>query len=144
MRHIERLFQTVEADKDIQNIMRKRLHYYDTKIFIRDAFEYIESIRNKSMFCVIKNVSPNGMSRKISFNSVKKYKKDYFFRQYIYFFTCLGFTRSRSNDSLFVIYGAGMDMIFATNYDIIRKLHRLGFITDKDRELLCQMTPSTF
>ena len=42
----------------------------------------------------------------------------------------------------FTIGGCGMDMIFHTNYTIIHRLYKLGFMTKKECEKLCQMTPS--
>jgi hypothetical protein len=58
-------------------------------------------------------------------------------------FTILGFTKSRSNDFYFSIGGCGMDMIFHTNYTIIHRLHRLGFINKKQCDFLAQQTPTT-
>lgn len=144
MKKIDKLKQAVDADKGIQSIIRKKLRFYDIELFVNDALEYIQAIRNRSMFCVIDSVSKSGMSRTISFHSVKYYKGKYHFRNYYCLFTALGYTQSRYDKSLFTIYGAGMDMIFHTNYSNIYAFYNLGFLTNEERNVLCQMTPSVF
>ena len=55
----------------------------------------------------------------------------------------LGFSPANKNSNYFRIYGCGMDMIFHTNYTIIHKLARLGFLNKKECESLAQNTPQT-
>jgi hypothetical protein len=57
------------------------------------------------------------------------------------FFGALGFTESGNG---FRISGCGMDMVFHTNYSIIHKLQKLGFIDMKKRDVLAQKTPTKF
>jgi hypothetical protein len=95
------------------------------------------------MINVIKSVSASGMSRVIKFTSCKKgNNKQYYQRNYNCLFIALDYTESRNKDG-FSISGCGMDMVFHTNYSIIHKLHRLGFINKTECEKLAQMTPNT-
>jgi hypothetical protein len=117
--------------------------YYDRGNFISDVKSYIKAIKEGRMFCVIDSVSQSGMSRNIHFHSAEKYKDRFGFRQYWTLFKVLGYTEGNSNNN-FRISGCGMDMIFHTNYSNIHTFKRLGFLTDKECEKLCQMTPATF
>jgi hypothetical protein len=131
MKRIDCIKQAIKADEQLVKAIDK-VRFYDVDMFISDADEYINAIRHK------------GMTRNISFHSVSKYQSDYHFRQYYALFLSLGYTLSSKSRNSFKIYGCGMDMIFDTNYSIIRNLHALGFISDSDCNVLCQMTPITF
>lgn len=111
--------------------------------FIADAIDYTKAIKSGRMVCVIKNVSASGMSRQISFSSCEwyTYLNSYGQRNYNAFFVALGYTPVK-NTGYFRINGCGMDMVFNTNYNIIHKLHRLGFISKSQCNKLAQNTPS--
>jgi hypothetical protein len=143
MKRIDCIKQAIKADEQLVKAIDK-VRFYDVDMFISDADEYINAIRHKGMICIIHSVSASGMTRNISFHSVSKYQSDYHFRQYYALFLSLGYTLSSKSRNSFKIYGCGMDMIFDTNYSIIRNLHALGFISDSDCNVLCQMTPITF
>lgn len=115
--------------------------YYGIESFEKDAAEYIKAIKERRMLCTIKSVSNSGMSRNIKFHSCQKTKTGYYFRNYWTFFKTLGYTPASSDRDTFRIGGCGMDMIFHTNYTIIHKLHKLGFINKKQCENLAQQTP---
>ena len=120
------------ADKEIQKNISKKLNYYTNTNFINDALCYIKAIKEQRMINVIKSVSASGMSRVLSFSSCEKgTNKRYYQRNYNCLFIALGFTESRNKNG-FAIGGCGMDMVFHTNYSIIHKLHRLGFINKKE------------
>jgi len=145
MTKLERIAKNVEENKDIQKSLKANEHY-STENFIKDAFQYIKAIKEGRMINSIGSVSSSGMSRTISFMSCEKsnYKggTGYTYRQYYALFKVLGYS-PKDNNGYFRIHGAGMDMIFHTNYSIIHTLRRLGFINKKQCESFAQMTPST-
>ena len=137
----------VETKKQqtIQENVSKLLKSKDTEQFIKQAKQYIKAINQNKMFCIIKSVSSSGMSRQIAFFSTEQNKNTHRFYQsnYRFLFDKLGYKESKNNWGYYTINGCGMDMIFHTNYSIIRKLHSLGFISKKQCEKLVQQTPTT-
>jgi|688.fasta_scaffold115770_7 hypothetical protein len=134
---------SISNDKIINKNIDKKLKYYTIDNFINDALCYIKAIQEKRMINVIKSVSTSGMSRVIKFTSCEKgNNKQYYQRNYNCLFIALDYTEAKHKDG-FTIGGCGMDMIFHTNYSIIHKLHRLGFINKTECEKLAQMTPNT-
>jgi len=119
------------------------LPYYSAEAFMNDANRYIKAIKDRRMICSIKSVSRSGMSRTMTFKAVvrNKYDGKYYLSNFNGLFVALGFRQSKNKDG-FIIGGCGMDMVFHTNYTIIHRLHRLGFITKKQCAELAQETPS--
>jgi hypothetical protein len=116
-----------------------KLKYYSVEHFASDAIQYLKAIKERRMVCIIYSVSSSGMSRVLGYKSCQKTKTGYYYRNYNQFFCSLGYTEAKEG---FRIGGCGMDMNFATNYNLVHKLHRLGFISKKECESLCQMTPT--
>jgi hypothetical protein len=135
---------SINLDKEILKNFKK-LNYYNIENFISDAECYIKAIQERRMINVIGKVSASGMSRTIKFTSCESgnNKNNFYQRNYFCFFTSLGYTQSRSKDHYFTIGGCGMDMIFNTNYNIIHKLYKLGFISKENCATLAQQTPQT-
>lgn len=135
------VIKNIQANKElIKNI--EKLNYYNVEQFISDAKTYIKAIKEERMICIIKKVSASGMSRNLKFLSAERGKdKRFYHRQYIYLFTALGY-KEVERTGTFKINGCGMDMVFNTNYNIIRDLKRLGFITDEVCRRLAQKTPN--
>jgi hypothetical protein len=146
MKKIDKLIHNVENNKELTNKM-KSFNYYDAERFVEDALRYIKAIKESRMICSIGSVSASGMSRTIKFVSIEKnkYKNSgalHYTSNYFQFFKALGYTESRSKEHYFQIGGCGMDMVFHTNYTIIHRLHRLGFITKDECSRLAQCTPN--
>lgn len=118
--------------------------YYSVESFIDSAERYIKAIQETRVICSIGSVSSSGMSRTIKFLAPEKrtHNKTYGYLNFFSMFKILGFTEARSKNGYFSIGGCGMDMIFHTNYTIIHKLHRLGFIDKKTCDSLAQNTPT--
>lgn len=110
--------------------------------FIDYAKRYIKAIKDKRMICNIETVSASGMSRTLKFISCEKDTNGYYYASYFQMFKQLGFTPVKASN-YFRVNGCGMDMVFATNYEIINNLYKLGLMTEKECRKLCQMTPST-
>lgn len=145
MKNATTISANILADKDIQKNISK-LRYYSADQFAADAVRYIAAIKSRRMICNIGSVSSSGMSRTIKFLAPEKNTKlkNYSYLNFFCMFKALGYTESRSKDHYFTISGCGMDMIFHTNYTIIHRLHRLGFISKTECSRLAQETPTVF
>lgn len=141
MKTNQQLIEAINADKDIQKAIKKMVYGPSNEDIIRNAVQYIKAIKEGRMCCVIHKVSSSGMSRNISFHECDGKRGKYHYYNFNLFFLLMGYTQVR-NEFSFRIGGCGMDMIFHTNYTIIHRLYRLGFITKKQCEELAQMTPT--
>lgn len=132
----------MELSKDLTKAISK-VSYYDVDAFISDAKAYIDAIYHRRMACVIVSVARSGMSRVLKFTSFEPHNegKSGYYRQYNALFKALGYKADRNQEG-FTVNGCGMDMIFHTNYSIIHRLMREGFITKKECEVLAQLTPT--
>ncbi len=134
------LIKNIEADKDIQRNI-KSISHFTNQDFHRHASRYLNAIIQGRMCCVINSVSKSGMSRTLKFMECDGSKKDGFrYYNFYAFFVAMGFTKVKDSD-YFRVRGCGMDMVFDTNYRIIHKLHKLGFITEGECRELAQITP---
>jgi hypothetical protein len=139
----ERIIKNIMADKDVMKQINQNT-YYTTEQFHADCVRYIKAIKEGRVICSIKSVSSSGMSRTIKFMECgyNKFQKIHGYYNFYALFRTLGFTQARNSRDYFSIGGCGMDMIFHTNYTIIHKLHRLGFIDKKQCSSLAQDTPT--
>ena len=144
MKKAERILSNIRSNKELLGRIEKQVAYFPEQ-FVHDAEVYLKAIKEARMCCVIHSVAPSGMSRVMSFHSCEKshQKESYWYRQYTCLFRALGYTQTQDKNG-FRISGCGMDMVFATNYDIIHRLQRLGFINEKECEILAQRTPVYF
>lgn len=137
----ERVVQKIEQDKAIQKNLKKLTHFTSTDVYVHGQ-RYIKAIKEGRMLCVIPSVSNSGMSRQIKFLECSKGKTQYHYYNFFGLFTSLGFRKAGKYGDCVSVSGCGMDMIFATNYEIIHMLHRLGFISRVQCENLAQQTPT--
>ena len=143
MKKQEKIQEKILKNKElIKNI--NSLNYYSISHFIGDCERYIKAIEEGRIIADVVSISSSGMSRRLKFLScerVKGIKKiRYIHCNYNCFLNSLGY-KTRNSDFSFNVNGCGMDMIFATNYDIIHSLYNLGFINKKQCDRLAQMTP---
>lgn len=141
------LIAAIESNKSLRKAITG-IGHYTTENFLNDAERYIAAIRERCMFCIIHSVARSGMSRVISFHSfdievTKVEGARGNTRQYNCLFLALGYKQSADRNG-FKISGCGMDMVFATNYNVIHDLHRLGLIDKAECDKLAQMTPNVF
>lgn len=127
--------------KNVSELQKNFPNWYGIESFIRDAKQYIKAIKERRMIVNIASVSKSGMTRRMVFNSCEKNKrtKNCYYRQYTGLFTALGTFTVKNHE--IVVGGCGMDMVFHVNYTTIHKLHKLGFITRKECDILAQITP---
>ena len=121
--------------------MIKRLEnetYYTQEYFIQDCKDYIKAIKEGRMLYLVDTVSNSGMSRTLIIKSCDKNKrtKDFYYRNYTFMFKILGY--SLSKDYNIKVSGCGMNMLFATNYDIIHTFKNIGLINSKVCDVLAQ------
>lgn len=141
MKTKEEIMQAIAENNEIQKAIKK-VGYYSDSDFYRDAERWIKAIREKRMVCSIKSVSRSGMSRVFYYFELSGNEKGQFsIMQFYAFLKALGHTESRSHDHAISVGGCGMDMNFHTNYSIIHRLNRLGFLTEQECENLAQQTP---
>lgn len=120
-----------------QKLLKKVMGIYSTNSFLADAKSYISATKQNRMFCIIHSISSSGMSRVLNFHSFE----GAYYRQYFSFFKSLGYMETKQG---FRIEGCGMDMVFATHYDIVHDLYRIGLISQKECEFLCQKSIQNF
>lgn len=136
------MIKTNEVKAIVSAYNKNNIYQVDDSIFIDHAKRYVKAIKEGRMLCSIESVAPSGMSRVIKFVEVSKHsdRNQYSVLNFYQFFLMLGYTRAKNSDG-FRVNGCGMDMVFHTNYSIIHKLHRLGFVTKKQCCELAQKTP---
>lgn len=140
MKKSEKIRQNIESDNELSKIFKKS-EFYDSESFIENAQRYIKAIKQRRVICNIYSVSKSGMSRTIKFMECQKVsgRNEYSYLNFYSLFHMLGYNPDRQGYSR--ITGCGMDMIFYTNYQIIHRLYKLGFITRNQCDILAQNTP---
>tara|TARA_R100000306_G_C4332602_1_gene121032 strand:+ start:253 stop:669 length:417 start_codon:yes stop_codon:yes gene_type:complete len=121
-----------------------KLNADDTEQIYNDCKRYIKAIKEGRIICNIDKVSQSGMSRNIKFlecSKSKYYKNTHQYLNFYFLFKVLDYSEVKQTGT-FRISGCGMDMIFNTNYCIIHRLKRLGFISAKQCAILAQQTPT--
>ena len=137
------ILNNVNSNKELQRNFKK-LHSFDSEDFIRNAERYIKACQENRIFCIIHSVSRSGMSRKLSFyESTFNEEGRGGFLNFTALFLALGYS-DKNKDGKFTINGCGMDIVFDTNYSIIRSLFKLGMLTNEEWEILSQNTPAKF
>ena len=127
----------------IKNIKKNK--YYSEETFLNDAKAYISAMRENRMINVIGSVSASGMSRTLKFTSCEHSPNNdsFYQRNYNSLFNALGYKETKNAWGYFRVSGCGMDMVFATHYDIIHTFKRIGLLDDEQCRKLAQMTPNT-
>lgn len=145
-KNYDRITKLVAESHDFMKAKRKD-KYLKPEYVVEGMFRYAKATREGRLLAVIHSVSNSGMTRTMSFHSTERFEKTvrdgrkYSLTNYYSLFMGLGYTTSRSNRDAFQIKGCGMNMVFATHYDIIHSIHRCGIINKEEFSKLCQMTP---
>lgn len=120
----------------LKNISKNE--YYSEEGFIKDCKCYIKALKSGRLQYTVTNVSKSGMSRDIFIQSYEGTMTKGYFRTYFGMLKILGYKEASRYSSYIRVGGCGMNMLFATNYNICHDLKRIGLITKKECELLCQ------
>lgn len=131
----------IKLSKEVEKNIEK-MSYFSIESFIDSAKAFLKATEQGRMICNIDTVSKTGMSRTMKFLSCEKNKTNFNYRNYFAMFKALGFNEVKGT-SYFRISGCGMDMVFATNYQVVRQLHQMGFTTKEKSKWLEQKTPTT-
>ena len=141
MKKIERIAKNIESNKD----MVKSLKKIDLSVerFISDMQTYLKAVSERRIHYSVDTVSKSGMSRTLIITSCERSryngKLQYHYRQYNAMLEALGYSVKRGYTDTIRVGGCGMNMLFATNYNIIRPAYRLGFISLEKCRILEQM-----
>ena len=141
MLKVERITRNIEKNTELIKKINKE-SYYTVDQFINDVNSYINAVKDGRILYNVERVSQSGMSRLINVMSCEKadknYYRKYYYRTYCQMFLALGYNVNKKG--LVRVSGCGMDMRFATNYDLIMTFfNKLGFINKKQCETLRQM-----
>lgn len=123
----------------LSNEMIKKLSketYYTEADFIDDIKTYIAAVKSGRILYNVVSVSKSGMSRNITIQSYEGTMKNGHYRSYTKMMSILGY--NAINWSEYRISGCGMNMLFATNYNLIHTFYRMGIITKKSCDILAQ------
>ena len=141
MKKVERITKNIENNKELLKGLKK----VDMPIerFIDDAQTYLRAVKERRISYTVDTVSKSGMSRTLLITSCERWRWDgkirYYYRQYNTMLQAMGYNVKRGYRDSIKVAGCGMNMLFATNYNIVWSLHRLGFISRKQCDVLCQM-----
>lgn len=121
--------------------MIKRLskeEYYTQEDFTKDIQTYIKALKEGRLQYLVMNVSSSGMNRNILIQSCEQNKNNnnFYYRQYLKMFEILGYKLDKNFN--IKVSGCGMNMLFATNYNLIRTFKNMNIITAEDCEMLAQ------
>ena len=115
------------------------MDYYTQEDFIRDCNIYIKALKSGRLQYRVTNVSKSGMSRDILISSYEGSMNKGYYRNYTLMLEVLGYKFASKYSSEIKISGCGMNMLFATNYNIIRTFKSIGLINQKSCDVLAQL-----
>lgn len=118
-----------------------KLNHYTEEQFTRDCNEWIEGIRMNRTICIVESVSASGMTRHFKYITYVPNEERSYFRSWYCFLSALGYSFKKDTHAI-KVGGCGMDMNFATTYNIAHSLCRIGIITKDECDKLAQLTPS--
>jgi hypothetical protein len=140
---IARIATEIRKDKEIMRHINKD-NYTTPEDIAEHCLRYVSAVREGRALVNIESVSKSGMSRVMSFYEVAKWDqpmrdgRKFGLLNFNLLFRVTGHTPSGDG---FRISGCGMDMVFATNYNLMHHLARLKVITPDQCKKLAQMTP---
>ena len=127
---------------NLTNEMIKRIEsneYYSKEDFIKDCQIYIKALKSGRLQYRVTSVSKSGMSRDILISSFEGSMAKGYYRNYTAMLEVLGFSFASKYASEIRVKGCRMNMLFATNYNIIRTFKNIGLINSKQCQILAQM-----
>ena len=129
--------QNITLSKEIEKRLSKE-EYYSKEMLFDDIQTYIKALKEGRLQYMVMNVSSNGMNRNILVQSCEQNKtsNNFYFRQYSRMFEMLGYKLNK--DYNVKVSGCGMNMLFATNYNLIHTFKNMNIISDLECEILAQ------
>jgi len=138
----------IAASVDYKKYARSEKYACEPLRIAERLTEFCKATAEGRMFCIIHSVSSSGMTRNMSFYETAKLNhpmidgRKYCQLNFWSLFKALGYREAKGDG--FAIGGCGMDMVFATHYNIIHSAARFGIITKEQCAKLSQMTPPHF
>lgn len=129
--------QNITISKEIEKRLSKE-EYYTKEMLLKDIQDYIKALKEGRLQYMVISVSSNGMSRNILIQSCEQNKtnNNFYYRQYSRMFEMLGYKLSK--DYYIRVSGCGMNMLFATNYNLIHTFKNMNIISATEAETLAQ------
>lgn len=129
--------ENITLTKEIEKRLSKE-EYYTKEMLLSDIQTYIKALKEGRLQYLVMNVSSNGMNRNIFIQSCEQSKtnNNFYFRQYSRMFEMLGYKLSK--DYYIRVSGCGMNMLFATNYNLIHTFKNMNIISESEAEILAQ------
>ena len=129
--------ENIILSKEIEKRLSKE-EYYTKDMLLDDIQTYIEALKEGRLQYLVMNVSSSGMNRNILVQSCEQNKtnNNFYFRQYSRMFEMLGYKLNK--DYNIKVSGCGMNMLFATNYNLIHTFKNMNIISDLECEILAQ------
>lgn len=127
---------------NLTNEIIKRIEsniYYSKENFVGDCKTYIKALKSGRLQYRVVSVSASGMSRDILISSFEGSMNKGYYRNYTSMLEALGFNFASKYASEIKVKGCGMNMLFATNYNIIHTFKNIGLINKKQCETLAQI-----
>lgn len=115
------------------------MDYYTQEDFIRDSKIYIKALKSGRLQYRVTNVSKSGMNRDILISSYEGSMNKGYYRNYTLMLEVLGYKFVSKYSSEIKVNGCGMNMLFATNYNIIHTFKNIGLINKKQCDVLAQL-----
>ena len=112
--------------------------YYSVDDFISDCKTYIKAVKSGRVLYEVTHVSTSGVSRNINIKSYEGKMSQGYYRSYSLMLKVLGYKFAYTYSWDIKVSGCGINMLFATNYNIIHTFERFGFITKKTCVILSQ------
>ena len=113
--------------------------YYSKQAFVKDCQTYIKALKSGRLQYRVTSVSKSGMSRDILISSFEGSMAKGYYRNYTSMLEALGFNFASKYASEIRVKGCGMNMLFATNYNIIHTFKDIGLISKKQCQTLAQI-----
>ena len=129
--------QNITLSKEIEKRLSKE-EYYTKDMLLDDIQTYIKALKEGRLQYIVISVSASGMNRNILVQSCEQNKtnNNFYFRQYSRMFEMLGYKLNK--DYNIKVSGCGMNMLFATNYNLIHTFKNMNIISDLECEILAQ------
>ena len=129
--------ENITLTKEIEKRLSKE-EYYTKEMLLNDIQDYIKALKEGRLQYLVMNVSSNGMNRNILIQSCEQSKTNnsFYFRQYSRMFEMLGYKLNK--DYYIRVSGCGMNMLFATNYNLIHTFKSMNIISESEAEILAQ------
>ena len=127
----------IKLSQEVINNLKKE-NYYTEEAFINDAKTYIKAVKSCRIHYSVTQVSASGMSRNISIMSYEGSMSKGYYRNCFAMLRVMGYRSADKYSHDIKVSGCGMNMLFATNYNIIHSFYRMGFINKTTCDTLAQ------